>query len=392
MAGKRLIVLTFINYYLPAYKSGGHVRTISNMVNRLGDELDFRIVTSDRDFQDTKPYPTVIINEWNTVGKARVYYASPFSRSLRNFLKIMKDTPYDVLYFNSFFHPIFTIQPLLMRWLGMIPRRPTALAPRGEFSEGALAQKCWKKQLYITVAKILGFYREITWQASSEYEAKDIRRIMGSAAKHTLVASDLLAVTDAVKLKRHQKRRNSDDVVRVCFLSRITPIKNLDYALQVLLRVDVPVEFSIFGEIIDDDYWKVCQKLIAKMPKHISLHYHGVIDHMNVVQELAAHDLFFLPTRGENFGHAIYEALASGIPVLISDRTPWRNLESLGVGWDLPLNAPDKFRHVIEKQSKLSADLHIKQRQIVMQYAKNVANDEKVISDNLNFFMNFIKE
>jgi glycosyltransferase involved in cell wall biosynthesis len=113
---------------------------------------------------------------------------------------------------------------------------------------------------------------------------------------------------------------------------------------------------------------------------------------MNVVQELAAHDLFFLPTRGENFGHAIYEALASGIPVLISDRTPWRNLESLGVGWDLPLNAPDKFRHVIEKQSKLSADLHIKQRQIVMQYAKNVANDEKVISDNLNFFMNFIKE
>ena len=55
---------------------------------------------------------------------------------------------------------------------------------------------------------------------------------------------------------------------------------------------------------------------------------------------MAANDLFFLPTRGENFGHVIAEALSVGTPVLISDQTPWRKLAAVGLGHDLPLAVP----------------------------------------------------
>lgn len=52
---------------------------------------------------------------------------------------------------------------------------------------------------------------------------------------------------------------------------------------------------------------------------------------------------------GENYGHVIVEALVAGCPVLISDQTPWRNLEEKDVGWDLPLGHPEKFQDVLQK-------------------------------------------
>jgi hypothetical protein len=40
--------------------------------------------------------------------------------------------------------------------------------------------------------------------------------------------------------------------------------------------------------------------------------------------------------------------LCSGVPVLISQSTPWRNLESWGLGWDLPLNDELGYVRIIE--------------------------------------------
>jgi glycosyltransferase involved in cell wall biosynthesis len=64
---------------------------------------------------------------------------------------------------------------------------------------------------------------------------------------------------------------------------------------------------------------------------------------------LSKHHLFFLPTCGENFGHVILEALLAGCPVLISDQTPWRNLQAKGVGWDLPLDSVTPFQQAIHE-------------------------------------------
>ena len=62
-----------------------------------------------------------------------------------------------------------------------------------------------------------------------------------------------------------------------------------------------------------------------------------------VLSALSGHDLFFLPTLGENYGHVIHEALLSGSQVLLSDQTPWRGLTEAGLGWDLPLEGKGAF-------------------------------------------------
>jgi glycosyltransferase involved in cell wall biosynthesis len=55
-----------------------------------------------------------------------------------------------------------------------------------------------------------------------------------------------------------------------------------------------------------------------------------------------------LPTLGENFGHSIIEALSAGLPVIISNRTPWKNLMVEGVGADLPLEDELEFVRQLE--------------------------------------------
>lgn len=65
----KVTVLTFARYYLPGFKAGGPIRTLSNMVEALGDEFDFRIVCSDRDFMDRAAYPTCCLGELDSSRK-----------------------------------------------------------------------------------------------------------------------------------------------------------------------------------------------------------------------------------------------------------------------------------------------------------------------------------
>ena len=72
-------------------------------------------------------------------------------------------------------------------------------------------------------------------------------------------------------------------------------------------------------------------KITEKLPPHISIEILRELEHQQVYSGLKDFDLFMLPTLGENFGQAIWESLASSVPMLISDCTPWINLQEKGV-------------------------------------------------------------
>jgi len=128
------IVLVLISHYLPGFKVGGPLRSIVNMVDRLADEFDFRIFTSDRDLGDQVPYPDVATDCWVEVGGAMVYYASPKTRSLSGMAKFLRNNPHDLLYINSFFSFSNSLLPLLISRLTDRSLVPVVIAPRGEFS------------------------------------------------------------------------------------------------------------------------------------------------------------------------------------------------------------------------------------------------------------------
>lgn len=381
-------VLVFVGYYLPGYKGGGPLRTIVNLVQHLGDDIDFWIVTRDRDLGDSSAYKNIIVDEWQMVGRAHVCYLSPDKLTVLDLRRLMASTQYDVLYLNSFFDFELTIKPLLARLLFGATKAPVIVAPRGEFSGGALSLKRFKKSVYIAVSKLLGIYRNVCFQASSLYEASDIASALGIPVEKIKVAMDL-PEKESDQSFVDQERAPVDlasEKLKVIFLSRISPMKNLTFALDVLRNVKKVVQFDIYGPIEDRNYWAACEALILRMPNNVKVEYRGAINPSDVRITFAQYDLCFLPTLGENYGHVIAESLGVGTQVLISDKTPWRNLRDVGLGWDLPLSHPGLFVDTIEKLANLKLERRVEQRAIVKANALRVLFDPAVVSANKDLF------
>jgi glycosyltransferase involved in cell wall biosynthesis len=383
---KRPIILCFVACYLPGYRSGGPVRSIANLVDHLGDELDIRIVTRDRDALDTEPYPYVKVDAWNTVGKAKVFYASKRSITFAGIAQLLRETPYDVLYLNSFFAFGLTTLPLLARRLGRASQKPCVLAPRGEFSIGAIELKSWKKRPYMKVANAMGLYRGLYWQASSEFEATDIRRELGHFASTTAIAPNLPPKAQAkAPLSSPPDSLRKPGPLRIVFLSRITPKKNLDFLLERLACVSSNVECTIYGPLREPDHWIRCLNLISRLPQNVIAQYCGEVEPEDVLSTFSAHDLFVFPTRGENYGHVVLEALTAGTAVLISDRTPWRSSENMGLEV-LRLEDPDAWVHAIERWANFSNEQFHAMSAAAHAYAHHYLQANEALEQNRALF------
>jgi glycosyltransferase involved in cell wall biosynthesis len=356
------------------------------MVDHLHPYFNFKIITSDRDLGDDKPYEDIAHNQWNKVKNAYVYYLNPDQLNMGSLKTIINSIDYDIVYLNSFFDPIFTVKPLILRKLGLLPKRTVVLAPRGEFSEGALNLKRNKKRLYLQFCKIVGLYKEIRWQASSEYEKKDIANTLNVDGKSILIAPDLPPAIQNLPEHTKGKVPGKLDIV---FLSRIDRKKNLDGALHILnsLETEGDITFDIYGPISDNLYWEECKTLIDTLPSNIKAQYKGTVPHEKVKDIFCQYDLFFFPTHGENFGHVILESLSAGCPVLISDQTPWRDLGGKNSGWDIPLNETFHFAQILKHLLDINDKSFNKLQSNSQEFAKTKITDKDSINSNIRLFL-----
>jgi glycosyltransferase involved in cell wall biosynthesis len=257
--------------------------------------------------------------------------------------KIIRETPHDLLMLNGFFDREFTLRALLARRFGQIPRRPTILSPLGEFGAGALSLQSRAKKAYVAAVRGGGLLSDVWMHASDDEELADINQIF-PWAKSCILAQDITPLLTPLPYVSA-----SQGMMRIVFVSRVSRKKNIDGALRILATTGARIAFDIYGPIEDRDYWQECQTLIGALPANVRVEWRGPIANADIPRVFATADLFFLPTLGENFGHAIFEALSCGVPVLISDRTPWKNLAAQHAGWDLPLGDPQAFAAAIDR-------------------------------------------
>ncbi len=381
------IILVFIHHYLPGDKSGGPVRTIANIVDALKSDFDFKIITSDRDALDFSPYKGIEIDEWNETNGASVLYMSHKRWKILSFFLLLKEIEHDIVYLNSFFDTSFTLGPLITLWCLKKVRKPIIIAPRGELSDGAISIKKAKKTIFISIMKILGIYDNLIWQASSDYEAVEIRKVMKGIANDVRVAPNIpSAGTDKLQLRR----KSSVSAIKIIFFSRISPKKNLDYALNIIARVKTKVIFDIYGPISDKKYWGECDKIMKNLPKNINAKYCGRILHEKAADVLAEYDFMFLPTRSENFGHVIYESLNAGTPVLISDKTPWQQ-SAKGSCMAVSLNNEELFVKYIERFVLFSEEDVIELRKEAMSLANEFIQKQKPAEKTRDMFYEMIR-
>jgi len=361
-------ILLFTDWYEPGFKAGGPIQSCKNFVEALHDSFTLYIVTSDRDQGDQQAYPGIRTDIWvQKDPRIQIYYADMGKLTIAKLRSLVRFAGPDHIYLNSMYSYYFTIIPL---WLKMINRLQAnlVLAPRGMLHQGAIQFKRLKKKIFIQLMNWSGIPGKLTFQATDEQERKDILKYFPAAGR-VVVLANFPRMEKAV----WRPINKLPGELRCVFISRLAPKKNLLFLLTVLrqLPAHVNLHLTLRGDIEDDQYWQKCVSLINTLPSNISVRWEGPVPNEAVTEVLQQHHIFVLPTLGENYGHAIYEALLAGKPVLISDKTPWLQLPQKKAGYDLPLEHA-AFEQALRSYLSMDQGVYDEWSRSAFEFAKTV--------------------
>ncbi len=352
---KKILILA--GRYLPGHKDGGPLRTLINISEALGDQYDIHIACWDRDQGDTEPYAGVKVGEWNQVGKAKVFYVPQGGFTNDLLLSLIEGK--DVVYLCSFYDE-YGYKTLLLNKRKLLSCK-VALASMGVFSHSALAQKALKKKVFITLCKMLGLFKNVVWSVTSELEADDVKRVVGKNIDY-VVAEDLPRTTVPGLSQKEE------GPMKIAFLSRICEHKNPMVVIDAVAQMkNKNVELTLFGPVQEQEYWDNCLKKLETLD--ISWKYEGDVPSDNVQKVLSKQDVLVLPTKSENYGHVVFEAMSVGCVPIISDRTPWAVVAEKNAGYVLPLDTK-LFAQALDDFCELSDEKKLEMSQCGVELAK----------------------
>lgn len=359
-------ILIVLGGFFPGKKFGGPPVSVDNFCT-LMDDFDSYIITLNHDLFESTPYKNIYAG-WNDRGNCKVLYLNDRDYTKKTFEKCIIEINPDIIYLQGVFQSCVVPCLFLAKKYGI----KVILAPRGELCEGAFNLKKYKKLPYIKMLLCLGLLRSIHWQSTSDEESDAIVKLIG-------VEKNLIHRLDNIPSipKKEYKRRNKiSGEGRFIFLSRVHPKKNLLYAIKCLHNVKGKVIFDIYGPMEDRAYWRKCREEINTLPENISVEYKGIVEHEHVHETLSQYDALLFPTLSENYGHIIAESLITGTPVIISDQTPWNDINELGYGAAIPLLNNKQFVNEIEKILLLNQETMGNASELVKKYAIKKMNIE----------------
>ena len=367
-------VLILTDWFIPGFKAGGPIQSVKNLVENTKDEIGFTIITGDRDLNEKAQYGVERFDQKIQREGYQVIYTTAENRSsiIRQELDC---ADYDQVYLNSLFSIDFTIKPILYlqksKWLNKV-----ILAPRGMLGQGALRLKRNKKRIFITLVKLLKIHKEIIFHSTDKTESVDIFKVFGQQIKIVEIGN-LPGACDA-KAKSYKA-----DHLSIIFASRVSPKKNLLAAVKFLAVSGLECKLSVYGEMEDIDYMKRCESI---SDNNVSLKFYGAVAPDILMERMREHDFFILPTLNENFGHSIIEALSLGLPVMISDQTPWNDLNAFGAGWVIPLNEEARWIKSLNQASQLTDAEYEKMSAQAIQYVSEKIDIAEIRGKYLQLF------
>ncbi|MFM9984151.1 MAG: glycosyltransferase [Flavobacteriales bacterium] len=375
----RTTILVFSDWYLPGFKAGGPIRSLVNLVNAV--PYDFYIVTGNKDHHSEVKYEGVEFDCWVKLNdRIHVQYLNDEKINAREFRKIMDEINPDFVYLNSLFSPKFTLLP--MRVLRSMEHPPQSIvAPRGMLKSGALSVKGFKKKWFLRVAKWLNWYGSVKWHATNKEEIGEIRKVFGLRSVIHL-SPNLSAPVVANKARKEKLTRE----LRLVCIARISPEKGILEAIRFLktARLEGQIFCDFIGTQQNTEYLGQCRAEAAGVP-NASISFPGEIHPDCIQSTLCDYHFFYLASWGENFGHSISEALYSGMPVIISDRTPWQGLEEKKAGWVISLET-EAFSVALNAAMNMTQADYTIWSDSARNFAKEISNDPTRIQMAIGLF------
>lgn len=322
-------ILIFYDHFYPAYKAGGPVQSLVNLVRELYKDYDFYIVCKPHEMNEADKLQGIKINEWrNWEQKAEVMYWN-YSWTARAELKnIILEVKPNSIFINGLFSLYFNILPLKygIAYCKLNTGSKVVLSARGMLHPGALSQKPIKKKLFLLLFKLFGWHRQVQWHATDEQEINYIRSEFGTSVAAETAGNfpNLLPVASAPGKKANELVMGT--------VALISPMKNHLEIIKALQSIEAVIVWHIYGPVKDEAYWQQCKALIQQLPSTVSVQYHSELQPAQLSTAMNGFQLFIMPSKSENFGHALLEAFSAGKPVITTDTTPFRNLQEVKAG------------------------------------------------------------
>lgn len=336
-------VVILYGYFYPAYKAGGPIQSLTNLIISLKSDYRIFVYTSAYDLNEHEPHAGIKTDCWRDVTiplsgtSIKVWYATGPKAGINGMRKAINETGASIFYINGMFSYAFTIVPLLL-----YRRQTKIICPRGMLQKGALAGKPLKKKLYLWGLKISGLCRNAYWHATNEEEQQDIRAVFGDTAKVVVAGNIPRKPLDVIS---PVNKRNGQ--LHLIYLSLITAKKNLLQLLNIIELMEEKISLHIYGPVKDESYWNKCLEAIKRSGGKIE--YKGDVRPDKVQEIFEKYDASILLTKGENFGHALYESFSVGRPVITSYFTPWNQLDEKRAGWNVDISVPGEISSVLKK-------------------------------------------
>lgn len=307
------LVAVLADYWRPGWRAGGPIVSLSRLVDRT--DCKTVVFTRNHDLGDPTPYPSITPNTWvaSSSSRSMIAYLTRWS-GVRWAARQLREQDPVMIHINSLHSPTFGILPLIAAKFRLLRTRVLLITPHGELAASAQQHKRMKKSLARPLLRLLVPARAI-WHASSPQEARDVA--------HWLKREPALVIAPDPAPDPAPRASSGPDQPTVLFASRIHPIKGLDEAIRIMGSLHVQCRFVIAGEPENLEYWAKCQALLTGLPRHIEVVIRGSYspDESQYLMDEAS--VLLLPTKGENFGQVIAEALSRGCAVAIPPTTPW---------------------------------------------------------------------
>jgi len=285
------------------------MRTIAQALVHAGSEVT--VLSTDND-GDGRRFSREATPRWPSVDLRVLPQTTQFyTTSWRACAWMLRDVSrYDCVHVHALFSFLPVAAALVARFKGV----PYIVRPLGTLARyGLRVRRPLLKSLSLALVERPLLRRASAVHCTSEAEAADVLAVCPTAR----VAVIPLAVEDeyfAVRRVDHAEART------VLYMSRLDPKKNLEVLIDAMarLRETQPTLRLLIAGAGSDDYVVTLRARAQRLAVEPHLQWLGHVEGEHKMAALAQASLFLLPSHSENFGIAVAEALASGLPCLVS--------------------------------------------------------------------------